>query len=133
MEVALALAEKAFRCKEVPVGAVVVYQGMILSRAHNKVESWKTPLAHAEILAVLQGQKKLGSPYLPQCQLYVTLQPCALCLEALRLCRIGRLYFGAYDLSTPFSPALEAIGGIQEQACQKLLLDFFIARRDKRL
>ena len=125
MQRALWLARRAFRHKEVPVGAVIVFEGKVIARAHNKGEAWKSPLAHAEILALIQAQKKMGSKYLTGCDLYVTLQPCAFCFHGLALARIKRVYFGAYESPPFFHPSVEMIGGVAESECQHLLKDFF--------
>lgn len=97
MLASLAEARLAFAAGEVPVGAVVVRNGTVLARAHNLVETTHDPTAHAEILAVRSAAKVLGTPRLVDCDLYVTLEPCAMCAQALSLARIRRLYFGAYD------------------------------------
>lgn len=131
MSLALSLAKKAASQGEVPVGAVLIYQGQPIAQGYNKVESWQNPLAHAEMLVILQAQKKLYTKYLEACDLYVTLQPCPLCMAALNLCRLRRLYFGAYA-SLPLegsSYPLETIGGIQETSCKELLQSFFKEKR----
>jgi tRNA(adenine34) deaminase len=128
MHQALHMAQRAFRRQEIPVGAVIVHKDRILAYGHNYVESWKQPLAHAEILCVLQAQKRLKSKYLSECALYVTLQPCALCQQILTMVRIPYVYFGAYDTSLPV-PCLDMIGGIHEHQCAALLNRFFQNRR----
>lgn len=129
MKEALKMAHRAFRCQEVPVGAVIVHQEKIIARAHNLSEHWSNPLAHAEFLVVLQAQKKLSSPYLEECSLYVTLEPCHFCMSALNLVRLGKLYFGAYQKVAFNAYSFDAIGGICESACQALLTTFFQQKR----
>ena len=129
MTEAIEMAEKAMSRGEVPVGAVLVYSDNIIVRAHNRMNGLGNPLAHAEILVLMQGMKKMRTKYLNQCHLYVTLQPCAFCTQALILSRIGRVYFGAYDTSSPVGENFDSIGGIQEQACQILLKQFFHQQR----
>lgn len=128
MKDALSMACRAYRLDEVPVGAVVVYQGRIIARAHNYVERFHSTLAHAEVLAILMSQKRLGQKYLDQCCLYVTLQPCSMCAHAIALTRIQRVYFGAYE-SRVNVPRPEWIGGILETDCQNLLSMFFHQKR----
>jgi tRNA(adenine34) deaminase len=99
MEIAIEEAQKAFSKGEVPVGAVLVdnYTDEIIARSHNLVETEKNPTFHAEILAIHAGTHALKEKWLTNCNLYVTLEPCAMCAQAISLARINRLYFGAYD------------------------------------
>ncbi len=91
-------ADRAYRINEVPIGAVVVdSQGAVLSRAHNLKEKTFNPCGHAEILAITEAAKKISNWRLIDCRMYVTLEPCPMCLSALVQARIGALYFGAYD------------------------------------
>jgi tRNA(adenine34) deaminase len=129
MGVALMMAEKAKQCGEVPVGAVLVQDNRIIARAHNQMNGLKNPMAHAEILVLVQAMAVLSSKYLNDCHLYVTLQPCAFCVQALILARIGRVYFGAYDTSLPAPESFERIGGVCEQRCQSILHEFFHQKR----
>jgi tRNA(Arg) A34 adenosine deaminase TadA len=142
---AFAEAEQAERRGEVPVGAVVVDSrtGRILATAGNRTEQDADPTAHAEILAIRAAAKALGEPRLPECDLYVTLEPCAMCAAAIGFARIRRLYYGAYD---PKGGAIEhgprwfqqptchhapdIYGGIDEGRAATLLQRFFAARRD---
>lgn len=129
---------------EVPVGAVVVEAatGRILARAGNETEATHDPTAHAEILALRRAAHAQGAPRLPDCDLYVTLEPCAMCAAAISFARIRRLYFGAYDAKgggVEHGPrfftqptchhAPEVIGGLGETAAAELLKDFFKDRR----
>ncbi len=144
MAEALAEAERAAAAGEVPVGAVLVdgASGAILARAHNRVEADNDPTAHAELLATRQAAAAAGAPRLEGAELYVTLEPCAMCATAISFARIRRLVFGAYDPKgggVDHGPRIfqqptchhrpEVIGGVREQDCGALLQDFFKARR----
>jgi tRNA(adenine34) deaminase len=143
MSLAFEEALSAFARGEVPVGAVVVDQaGQVLGRAANRVEELCDPTAHAELLALRQAAAALGAPRLDGCDLYVTLEPCAMCAAAISFARIRRLYFGAGD---PKGGAVEhgarlfaqptchhrpeVLGGIDESRAADLLRRFFAARR----
>ena len=140
MVAALKQAEKASHIEEVPVGAVIIYNQKIIAQAHNLVCQSHDPTAHAEILALREASKQLKTPYLDGCDLYVTLEPCAMCAAAISWARIKRLYFGAYD---PKGGAVEhnakifdysfhkpeVIGGIYEKECAELIATFFKAKR----
>ena len=143
MAIALQVAERAAARGEVPVGAVIVQDGKLLLRAGNRVEADKDPTAHAEMLAIRAAAEMLDAPRLPDCDLYVTLEPCAMCAAAISFARIRRLYFGAYDPKgggvengTRFfgqptcHHAPEVFGGIAETECKALLKDFFRDLRD---
>jgi len=97
MEIALEEARKAADAGDVPVGAVVVRDGVVIAAAGNRVERDRDPTAHAEMLAIRTAAQALGDARLPGCDLYVTLEPCAMCAQAIALARIRRLYFGAAD------------------------------------
>ena len=145
MALAFAEAEAAGRRGEVPVGAVIVDSrtGLVLAAAGNRTEQDADPTAHAEILAIRAAAAALGEPRLPDCDLYVTLEPCAMCAAAIGFARIRRVYYGAYD---PKGGAVEhgprwfhqptchhqpdVYGGIEEGRAGALLQDFFAARRD---
>jgi tRNA(adenine34) deaminase len=143
MDIALAEAEAARDLGEVPVGAVIVAaDGEVLARAGNRTLTQRDPTAHAELLALRQASAKLGSERLTGCDLYVTLEPCAMCAAAISFARIRRLYFGAADPkggAVEHGPrfftqptchhAPEVIGGIGERRASALLKDFFAARR----
>lgn len=141
---AIAEAEAAFARGEVPVGAVVVAAatGEVVAAAGNRIEASADPTAHAEILAIRAAAQRIGSPRLAGCDLYVTLEPCAMCAAAIALARLRRLYFGAYDPkggAVEHGPRLfgqptchhrpEVLGGIGEAACGALLQAFFRDRR----
>lgn len=139
MKAALLEAQKAFRAGEVPVGAVVVIQDRIIARAHNQVELLKDSTAHAEVLALTSAFQHLGSKYLPDATLYVTVEPCLMCSGALYWSKIGGLVFGARDdknshrrctgANNPYHPATRVTGGILEADCAALMKSFFQSRR----
>jgi len=142
---ALAEAEAAAARGEVPVGAVLVdAEGRVLAAAGNRVEAHRDPTAHAELLALRAGAARRGAKYLDGCDLYVTLEPCAMCAAAIAFARLRRLYFGAYDPkggAVEHGPRLfqqptthhrpEIYGGIEEGRAAELLRAFFRARRDE--
>ncbi len=139
---ALALARSAAAIGEVPVGAVVVEQGCIVAGAHNRREVDQDPTAHAELLALRRAAAALGSWRLDGCELFVTLEPCAMCAGAIVLARIERCVFGASDPKGGFlgtvgdlsaHPALnhrfQVVGGVEAQASAALLKSFFKSLR----
>src|SRR3954464_13398838 len=97
MKLALREAQKAFDAEEVPVGAVIVQNNRILARGHNQVERLNDPTAHAEILALTSAFNFLGSKYLPEATIYITIEPCLMCAGALYWSKIGRIVYGAND------------------------------------
>ncbi|MCM0019689.1 MAG: nucleoside deaminase [Tagaea sp.] len=143
MDLALAQAREAAEAGEVPVGAVLVdAAGTVLAAAHNRVERDKDPTAHAELLAIREACAKRGDPRLPDCDLYVTLEPCPMCATAISFARLRRVYWGASDPKGGgvengpriFAQATchhrpELIGGIAETESAALLREFFRARR----
>jgi len=143
MDLALAEAEAAGARGEVPIGAVLVSaRGEVLARAGNRTLELRDPTAHAELLAIRQACAKLGSERLVDCDLHVTLEPCAMCAAAISFARIRRLYFGAPDPkggAVEHGPRLfgqaachhapEIYGGIGEARASALLKQFFAARR----
>ncbi|MGE0251301.1 MAG: nucleoside deaminase [Dongiaceae bacterium] len=144
MQRALELATQAAQQGEVPVGAVVInrHSKKIIAEAHNEVEALKDPTAHAELLALRRASLILDQAVLDECDIYVSLEPCAMCAAAISHARIGQLYFGAYDpkgggvdhgarvFSHPACHHKPAVyGGINEQEAGKLLQDFFKALR----
>ena len=143
MQLALAEAQAAGARGDVPVGAVLVDdEGRVLAVAGNRVEISHDPTAHAEMLVLRAGAARLGAARLAECDLYVTLEPCAMCAAAVALARLRRLYFGAYDPkggAVEHGPRLfdqptthhrpEIYGGIGEQRAGELLRAFFQARR----
>jgi tRNA(Arg) A34 adenosine deaminase TadA len=142
MRLALQSAQDAAKAGEVPVGAVVVRDGQVLATAHNLTETQNDPTAHAEMLAIRAAARLIGDPRLPDCDLYVTLEPCAMCAAAISFARLRRVYFGAYDVkggavdngprffSQPTCHhAPEVYGGLNETEAGDLLKKFF---KDKR-
>jgi tRNA(adenine34) deaminase len=142
MSIALEEARAAAARGEVPVGCVVVRDGTIVARAGNRTIADRDPTAHAELVAIRAAASALGSERLADCDLYVTLEPCAMCASAMSFARIRRLYFGAVDAKggavehgVRFFAAPtchhrpEVYGGINESECGELLKGFFQARR----
>lgn len=143
MAVALDEARAAGARGEVPVGAVVTdADGAVLARAGNRVEELADPTAHAELLALRAASAARGEPRLPDCDLFVTLEPCAMCAAAIALFRLRRVVFGAYDPKgggVEHGPRIfdqptthhrpEVVGGVAESEAAALLRDFFAARR----
>ncbi len=144
MQDALKEAEKAFREDEVPVGAVIVYRDKIIARGHNQIERLKDPTAHAEIIAITSAANYLGTKWLNQASLYVTIEPCSMCAGALVLARIKNLFFGASDPKTgacgsvlnitnhkKLNHRIKVTGGILQEECSSILKDFFKKKRAK--
>ena len=139
MQQAIREAQKAFDTDEVPVGAIVVINDNIISKAYNQVELLNDSTAHAEILALTTAYNALGSKYLPDATLYVTVEPCLMCSGALYWSKVGRIVFGAYDdknsyrkttgSNNPFHPKTIISGGILADECAKLMKDFFRPKR----
>lgn len=142
MDLALSLAQEAARQQEVPVGAVIVQDGEIVAAAHNRPRALNDPTAHAEILAIREAARILGTERLESCDLYVTLEPCAMCAAAISFARIRRLYYGARDPkggAVEYGPrffsqptchhAPDVYSGLAEQEAGELLRNFFSARR----
>lgn len=143
MREALKEAHKAYKKKEVPVGAVIVHDGKIIARAYNLREKKQNSLYHAEILCINKACKKLHSWRLDECSLYVTLEPCAMCSGAIVQAKIGEIYYGAkdpkggfcgskiniFDLKFNYTP--NVVGGILEDECSLILKKFFKELRSK--
>ena len=144
MDLALEEAEAAAAAGEVPVGAVLVdgETGVVLARAHNRVEADKDPTAHAELLAIREAAQRLGAKRLAGADLYVSLEPCPMCAQAISFARLRRLIFAAYDPKgggVEHGPRIfaqvtchhrpEVVGGVQERRAGELLKTFFQARR----
>lgn len=143
MRQAFRLAEQAYEEKEIPVGAVVVHRGRIIGKGYNQTERLNDATAHAEMLAVSAACSHLGSKYLEDCTLYVTLEPCPMCTGALVWSKLPRLVFGAWDAragacGSQFNLAsnrrlnhqIEVIQGILEIDCEWILKEFFRERRN---
>lgn len=145
MKRALELAKEAADEGEVPVGAVIVQRktGRIVGEGRNMRENAKNALAHAEIMAIDMACRTLGGWRLPDCAMYVTLEPCPMCCGAIINSRIDQVIFGAYDLKSgsaasvqrmfdlPYNYRPELIGGVMEQECADLLSDFFRKLRER--
>ena len=142
MDVALAEARVAQSMGEVPIGAVITHQGAIIARAGNRTRTLNDPTAHAEILAIRYACEALGSQRIEGCDLYVTLEPCAMCAGAISHARIRRLYYGVADPkggAVEHGPrffnqptclhAPEVYGGLAEAEASQMLKNFFKARR----
>ncbi|HEY8119253.1 MAG TPA: tRNA adenosine(34) deaminase TadA [Methylophilaceae bacterium] len=145
MQAALQLAKEAANAGEVPVGAIVVKDGVIVGRGFNAPIGQHDPSAHAEIQAMRDAAKNLGNYRLVDCTLYVTLEPCAMCAGAIQHARIARLVYGANDPKTGAcgsvinlmaEPRLnhhtEVTAGLMVEECGSILSDFFVARRNKK-
>ena len=146
MREALAEAEAAAEAGEVPVGAVIVRDGQIVARAHNLVETDRRSYAHAEMLAVQRAEEALGAKWLIGCDLYVTLEPCAMCAGALVLARLRAVYIGAMDpkngacgsvcnivQNERLNHRVELESGILGEECGQILSEFFRQMRKVRL
>ena len=144
MRAALALAQRAADHGEVPVGALVVQRGGIIGSGHNRPLASHDPSAHAEILALREAGRASGNYRLTDCELFVTLEPCAMCVGAMLHARIRRLVFGAYDdkagaagsvldltAQRRLNHRIEVNGGLLEADCGDLLKRFFAARRTR--
>lgn len=140
MKCALKEARMAFDKGEVPVGAVLVSHGKLLASCHNQVEQLTDATAHAEMLAITAAMNSLGTKYLPHATLYVTLEPCVMCMGAIRWAQIGRVVYGAgesrfgYQHLAPQSPhpACAIKGGVLESECKELMQSFFELKRTPR-
>lgn len=137
MRAALSEAKKAFDKQEIPVGAVVVCNDIIIARAHNLTETLKDPTAHAEMQAITAATNWLGGKYLTDCTIYITLEPCGMCAGALGWSQIAGIVYGAPDEKKGFSAISESLlhpktiveGGVLEEECRELLVKFFRAKR----
>ena len=137
MRLALAQAQEAFDRDEVPIGAVIVCQGKVIARGHNLTETLTDVTAHAEMQAITSAASFLGGKYLPQCTLYVTVEPCLMCAGALGWSQISRVVYGASDdkrgyhtyCDSPFHKKTEVVGGVLAEECAKLMTDFFKKKR----
>ena len=141
MRLALEEAKAAAALGEVPVGALVVRSGELIAKAHNRRETGKSALAHAECLAIDEACKTLGGWRLHECELYVTLEPCPMCAGAIINSRLRRVVYGARDpkagccgsvtdlVALPFNHRPEAVGGVLEEECAGALRAFFQAKR----
>jgi len=130
-------AQKAFEKGEVPVGAVITCQNQIIAKGHNLTEKLTDVTAHAEIMCITAAAEYLGSKYLNDCTLYVTLEPCTMCAGALAWAQLGKLVYAASDEKRGFSrhservlhPKTEIKNGIMQNQCSELVKEFFQQRR----
>lgn len=142
MKAAIKEAQKAETYDEVPIGAVIVKDQKIIARAHNKKETKNQATRHAEIEVIEKATKKVGNWWLEDCDIYVTLEPCAMCAGALINSRLRNIYFGAYDkkagccgslynlpVDKRFNHRLNVEGGILEEECASLLTNYFKKKR----
>ena len=145
MRLALIEAKKAKAAGEVPVGAVIVKDGLVLACSHNQPIGASDPTAHAEMIVLRKAARLLKNYRLPGCDLYVTLEPCAMCVGAMMHARISRLVFGAYDPktgacgsvidlleNTTLNHHTAVTGGILEEECSRMLKDFFAELRTRK-
>lgn len=143
MRLALVEAQKAFQIGEIPVGAVVEQHGKLLAQAHNLRQTLCDPSAHAELLALRAAAKAIGDWRLPNCTLYVTLEPCPMCAGAIVMARVKAVWFGAHDITMgccgsvyrltedpAFGAGTPAQGGVLGEICATLLKDFMQKRRE---
>lgn len=144
MGMALKEAQKAARAGEVPIGAVLVLRGEAIARDHNRCVATTDPTAHAEILVIREAAKRLRNYRLLGCDLYVTVEPCTMCVGAMMQARISRLVFGAPEektgmvqsrsalLDSPFfNHRIETVGGVLTEECRRLIQGFFGEKREK--
>lgn len=144
MRIAFREAEKALEIDEVPVGAIIVHEGVIIAKAHNQRELLRDPTAHAEMIAITQAASHLGSWRLDDTIMYVTLEPCAMCAGAIVLARIPRVVFGAWDPKAGAAGSVmdilkhsklnhrpEVVSGVMEGECGSILKAFFVRLRDR--
>lgn len=145
MRVAIKQALKAKELDEVPIGAVIVVDGKIVAKAHNLMEKTQVATAHAEILAINKACKKLKSWRLDNAEMFITIEPCAMCAGAIANARIKKVYFGAYESKSGcavskypvlsdngLNHATEFVGGIEQEECANLIKNYFKAKRIKK-
>jgi len=144
MDLALKEAQSAFSRNEVPVGALIVHNGIVIGKGWNQIELLQDPTAHAEIIAITAAASHLGNRRLDNCTMYVTLEPCPMCAGAIVMARIPLLVFGAYDSKagavtslytitndTRLNHRVHTIGGVLEEKCGGMLKEFFLKTRRK--
>lgn len=136
MRIALQQAKTAFDMGEIPVGAVVVANNMILAKSHNLTEMLVDVTAHAEMQSITAASNALGGKYLKDCTLYVTLEPCQMCAGALYWSQVTKVVYGASDLQRGYRemggklhPKTVVVSGIMEEECAALMKEFFISKR----
>lgn len=137
MREALKEAQAAFEEDEVPIGAVVVWNGRVIARGHNMTERLHDPSAHAEMIALTAATEAMGGKYLDDCKLYVTVEPCPMCAGAMNWAQVGQVVYGAEDPKRGFSkftpsllhPKTEVVSGVLAEECGGLVSDFFRSKR----
>ena len=143
MKLALGLARMSLKSEDVPVGAVIVKNGEVIGKGYNRREKDNDPTAHAEVMAIKEAAKVLGSWHLDDCELYVTLEPCPMCTGAIINSRIKKVVFGAFEpksgscssdsvanlFALGYNHTPEVYGGIMEEPCARIIKDFFKKRR----
>jgi tRNA(adenine34) deaminase len=136
MSKALQLAERAFEEDEVPIGAVVVHNQKIIGKGYNQTEKLTDVTAHAEMIAITSASEFMGSKFLNECTLYVTVEPCVMCFGAIEWSRIGKVVFGANEPKSGYSSKglafnhkVESISSVMEDECANLMKTFFKKRR----
>ena len=137
MRKAIVEAQESERVGEIPIGAIVVCKGRIISRAHNLTETLCDVTAHAEMQAITSAANTLGGKYLTDCTLYVTVEPCVMCAGAIGWAQIPRIVFGAHDDKRGFQryapkamhPKAEIVGGVLEEECAALMTSLFKGKR----
>lgn len=139
MMLALKEARLAFEEDEIPIGAVVVLNEKVIARGRNMTEKLNDPTAHAEMIALTSAFNSLGSKYLPEATLYITVEPCLMCAGAIYWSKLGKVVYGADDEKNgykkiiasnwPFHPKTELIRGVLKDECAKLMKDFFKTKR----
>lgn len=136
MRMALDEAAQAFDEGEIPIGAVIAVNGKVIARAHNRTEALKDVTAHAEMQAITSAAEYLGGKYLPECTLYVTVEPCPMCAGALGWSQIGRIVYGTPDpkrghfsyfnpSKSPLHPKTKVESGLLEDECREIMQSFF--------
>ena len=143
MKEALKEAKKAYKKDEIPVGCVIVKNNKVIAKSHNLKETKKLATAHAEILAIEKAEKKLGEWRLTDCEMYITLEPCTMCMGAIILSRIKKIYIGTMDEKTgacgsfidlqeyKYNHKVEIETGLLKEECEKIIKDFFKKLRQK--
>lgn len=136
MRLALLEAEEAYANNEIPIGAIITVNGKIIAKAHNRTEALNDVTAHAEMQAITSAAEYLGGKYLPDCTLYVTVEPCPMCAGALGWSQIGRIVYGAPDpkrgffsyyapQKSPLHPKTQITAGVLEDECREIMQSFF--------
>lgn len=137
MDQALQQAQRAYDEEEVPIGAVIVYNNRVIGKGYNQTETLKDVTAHAEMLAITAAAHHAGSKYLEECTLYVTVEPCVMCMGAIKAARIPKIVVGTPELKTGFShfispdfhPSLSITQDVKAEACANLMRSFFKTKR----